>query len=710
MAASDGHILENQRGVRRRPSHGVPVRYQMRIRHCFLGLMAGALSVSSLHAQSELKSIPARIGDKAQSYYHYSVGHLYVDLAAQSGFRGENVEKAIENLKLALKADPAADFIAEELSDVYIQGGKIGEAVADAETTLKSNPNDLNARRILGRVYTRMLMDQRQGRADETTLKKAIDQFTKITDLAPKDVDSWLMLGRLQKISGSTTDAEASYKKALEVEPESEEAMTGLALVYADQGDNRRAADVLEKVTKKNPSMRALMALASTYEQMRDYDSAVKALERAYESSNENTDILRALAQDYLMSNQYDKSLEAYQKLLLEDTNDVASWLRVSQIYRQKRDFEKAREAQNRASAVDANGFEVRYNEVSLLEAEGKTPEAIALLEKLLTSATMRGNNVGERNFRVALLERLGDLRGENNDVTEALKAYREAAQIDPNSAPRLIAKIVELQRQNRDFAGALREIDEAKRFYPDNPELARVRAGVLGDVGRFDDAIKELKSQLNGNDDRPIYLIMSQVFEKKKDFAAQAKALDEAEKLSKAEDEKVTVYFYRGAALERQKKFDDAEVQFRKVLAIDADNASALNYLGYMFADRGVRLAEAEKLISKALEVEPNNGAYLDSLGWAYFRQQRYDEAEVALSKALQRYPKDPTIYDHLADVYAATGRWKEAVSQWERSVKEFQSQASPDKDPELLAKIEKKLESARLKLSENARPSAHP
>ena len=94
--------------------------------------------------------------DKAAAYYHYSLGHLYAELAASYNNRGDYFNKAIENYRAALKADPTATFLSEELSDLYIQSGRLREAVTDAEDILKQNPNDLNARRILARIYSRL--------------------------------------------------------------------------------------------------------------------------------------------------------------------------------------------------------------------------------------------------------------------------------------------------------------------------------------------------------------------------------------------------------------------------------------------------------------------------------------------------------------------------------------------------------------------------
>ena len=128
--------------------------------------------------------------------------------------------------------------------------------------------------------------------------------------------------------------------------------------------------------------------------------------------------------------------------------------------------------------------------------------------------------------------------------------------------------------------------------------------------------------------------------------------------------DDKETVIFMRGAMYERMKNYTEAEEEFRKALAINPDNASALNYLGYMLADRGIRLEEARDLIAKAVERDPKNGAYLDSLGWVLFRLNKLPEAEAKLHEALELMSRDPTVHDHLGDVYFHEGKIREAIA----------------------------------------------
>ncbi len=173
----------------------------------------------------------------------------------------------------------------------------------------------------------------------------------------------------------------------------------------------------------------------------------------------------------------------------------------------------------------------------------------------------------------------------------------------------------------------------------------------MLGEKGQLDDADKVLRGLLKGgDDDEDVYLDLAQVQERGRRYAEAEQSALKAQELANESAEKETATFMLGAIYERQKKYDLAETQFKKALELDPKNAAALNYYGYMLADRGVRLEEATSLIRKALEQEPGNGAYLDSLGWAYYKQNKLAEAEEALTKAVSAPPTTRQFSDILA------------------------------------------------------------
>jgi tetratricopeptide (TPR) repeat protein len=223
-----------------------------------------------------------------------------------------------------------------------------------------------------------------------------------------------------------------------------------------------------------------------------------------------------------------------------------------------------------------------------------------------------------------------------------------------------------------------------------------------LADTGEAEKALADVRSLLKGKpEDREVYITLAQMNTRLKRWSDAEEALDKAEHLSTRAEDTQYVAFLRGSTFEREKKYDEAEAEFRKVLAADPQSAVTLNYLGYMNADRGVRLEESLALIRQAVSQEPTNGAYLDSLGWAYFRLGKYDQAEENLTKASLRMSSDPTVQDHLGDLYQKTGRLKLAAAHWERAVQEWNKTVPAEVDTDLFAATQKKLDAAKVRLA---------
>lgn len=645
----------------------------------------------------------SEVDSRATAYYHFTMGHLYAELAGMYGNRSEYVDKAIEHYKAALKADPGAAFLAEELTDLYIQAGRLRDAVVEAEQMLARDPGNVEAHRILGRIYSRMIGDPAQGRLDEGMLRRAIEQFQKVTEKDPSDAEAFVTLGRLYRLAQNSVEAEKAFQKALELDPDNEYALHGLALLYSDLGDTKTAVQMWERLAQRNPHPRIFRALAATLSEARDYSGAVAALRRALELAPKDTEIKRELAENLLLKGEYNEAATLYRELADANPRDAQYPLRLSQIYRQQGDLKKAREAHERARALDPGSLEVQYNEVNLLEAEGQLASAIARLKEILNSTARVAYAPPERANRVMLLERLGLMYRANEQPREAVEAFRQMAQLDADLGARAAAQIIETYRAAKQFAQAEQEAERAFKQYPNDRMLRLVRASLLADLGRGAEAVAEVKRLLDGSKDRETYLALAQICEKTKDFAGMAAALDEAERLSQSDEEREVVFFMRGAMYERMKKYDQAEAEFRRVLKMNPRNASALNYLGYMFADREVNLEEALELIQRAVELEPNNGAYLDSLGWVYYRLGRLDEAERYLRLALERVPRDPTVNDHLGDVLYRQGKIKEAIAQWQISLKEWEAGSKAELEPDEVAKIQKKLEGAKSRLAKD-------
>jgi len=664
-------------------------------------LLCAAASGSALLAQApqsspSAASAQAAPGDKSAIYYNFAMGRLYAELASNEGNKNEYVTKAIQHYREALRLDPKNSQIFEELTELYVNSNRLSDAVTQAEEVLKSDPENLDARRMLGRIYTRMIGEGQNGRVDDRYVKRAIDQYQQITQKDPKDAESWVMLGRLYRVSNDSPNSEKAYNAALAADPNNEDAMTGLAMLYADLGDTKKAIEKLKSVTDKSPNERTLAILAEQYEQLKDYKDAAAALKKALEMAPDNMRLARGLAQDLMFSDQLDEALKLYQEIGAEDPRDWETQVNIARIYQAKHDTANARAAIDKAKKASPDNLEVRFQDAELLKTEGKNDEAMATLKSMLSDTSRRSYSKAEADARSRILEEFGIVSRGAGKYDQAVDAFRQLSALGSDYALRGSIQLIDTYRQSKDYPTALKEADAAIKKFPDKPGLKVERATVLADEGKLDEGAAELK----GIQDQQTQLALAQLYEKAKRYPDMGKALDAAEKLAQGEDDKETIYFMRGAMYERMKQYDQSEAAFRKVLVINPDNAEALNYLGYMLADRNVRLEEAQKLIQKALDQVPNNGAFLDSLGWVYFRQGKLTEAQDMLVQAIERIGDDPTVHDHLGDVYFKLGKTKDAVAQWQASLQQYRK--SPDEaDPDDVAKVTRKLEDARVKLA---------
>ena len=665
-----------------------------------VGVLATVSFAQTLPAPNPSPASPAD-NNRAAAYYNFAMGRLYA-LMAQAEGNQEEALKAIQYYKDALKADPKASATYEELTELYLALNRPADASALAQEALKQNPDNVDAHRMLGRVYFSQINKGSQGQIDERALRMAMQEFQKVTEKDPKDTDSWVTLGRLYAGTNDSSDAEKAYNAALALDPDNEEALTGLALVYGNNGDNGKAIEKLKAATEKNPNPRSLMILAEAYRNQKDFKNAAETEKKALEMQPENDRLARSLADDLFFSDQYDDALKIYGDLAAHNPKEMAYPLRMADIYGAKHDYANAHVFIDKAKKIAPDEEDPRLAEVRMFELESKHDEAIAALKSLLDDTAKKVYNKEEQKTRADWFEELWKLNIQAKHYPEAIEAVKQMSVLK-DSGPIIEAHIIETYRTYaKDLPAAMREAEAALKKFPDEYVIQQEHANVLSDMGKVDESVKELRGLLNGTRDRETLLDLAEVYEKGKKFDEAGKAVDDAEKLSTSDEEKVDVFFMRGALLERQKKYDASEEAFRKVLALNPEHVATLNYLGYMLADRNVRLDEAYKMIQKAVDMEPNTGAYLDSLGWVYFRQGKLTDAERILVRAVALTGQDPTVHDHLGDVYMKLGKTQEAIAQWNASMKGFKEQPSPDTDPDEVSSVSSKLDAARVKLAQ--------
>jgi len=640
--------------------------------------------------------------DRAAAYYHYTVAHMYEDQFAVYN-RSDLATKAIEEYRLAIDADPTSEYLTSGLAELYAKTGRIRDAVLEAQDILKKDPNNLEAHKLLGRIYLRSLGDVQSGSGSDSVLKLAIEQYEEIIKIEPDNVDDHLLLGRLYRLNNDLRKAESEFKIAVKLQPDSEEAVTTLAYLYNEEGDSARAAEALSSVPDAARSAKLYSALGYTYEQRKEYKQAIGAYRKAIELDRDNLDAIRGLAQNLLNDGQIEAALEQYKIIAESNPEDAQTYLRMAEIYRRNGKFDLALENLKKAESMVQDSMEVPYNIAAVYQAQGRYDDAAQILQDLIKKTDKADNSYSQsENNRAVFLERLGTVYRDNSNEPLAIETFQKMLPLGDDNAERGYQQIIDTYREAKQWQKATDAAKEATQKLPNDRGLKMVYAAQLADMGQVDAGLDQVKSLLKGGpEDRDVYINLAQMYTRLKRWPEAEAALDKAAQLSTKDEDKEYVEFLRGSTYERQKKYDKAEDVFRKVLATDAQNAAVLNYLGYMLADRGVKLEEALIMIKKAVELEPANGAYLDSLGWAYFRLGKYELAEDNLMKASQRMGTDPTVQDHLGDLYQKTGRLKLAAAHWERAINEWNKTVAAEVDNDNLSQVTQKLESAKMKLA---------
>src|SRR5271167_600170 len=662
--------------------------------------------------------------DRSAAYYHFGLAHMYEDMATNYG-RPEYATLAIEEYKLALDADPSSKYLNSGLAELYLRTGRVRDAVLAAQDILKTEPDNLDAHKLLGRVYLQSLGNVQNGGPSEKVLQLAIGEYTKIVELQSNDIESRLLLGQLYTLAHDTPHAEEQFKAAQHIDPNSEDVVLNLARLYSDSGDMTHAIQVLSAVPADDRTAKMDYALGMSYDQLKQNKNAIDAYGKAFDMEPDNLDAERGLAQALLNDNQLSPALKHFEAISTADPQDAQTYLRIAEIERRQGHYEQALTTLKKAKALASDSLEIGFNEALIDDSLGHYDEAAQTLQGLVkqTSHPDGQYSDAEKNNRSIFLDRLANVYREQEKTDLAVQTYQLMVAMGGEYAERGYQGQVDAYRDAKQYDKATQVAQQAAQAMPKDKTIQLMLAGQLADTSKAEEGIKLAKAQLKGKPgDREVHLALAQMYTRMRRWKDAADEIDAADALSTSKtnaqgvsvpanaDDKIYIYFLRGALDERQKHYDSAEEQFRKILAIDSNNSMTLNYLGYMLADRGVKLDDALTMVQKAVQQDPQNGAYLDSLGWVYFRMGQYALAEANLRKASERIGQDPQVHDHLGELYEKTGRLKMAAGQWEQSLQEYAKTVPADAEPGDVSKVQKKLDSARVKLAKEESTGASP
>ena len=500
-------------------------------------------------------------------------------------------------------------------------------------------------------------------------------------------------LSVLLRRGGDLAGAIGELKQALEHDPDSPYLITELVSLYVENNDTEKALALGEEALARDPAnieLRSIMG--GLYFSTRDYDKAAREYETIITRDPKNLVAYLYLATIHAQEKKYDLAESAYQKLLAIDPDNIIGMYYYAKTLMQMQRWADAEELLQKTIA-QRPAFEAAWQGLGVLyETTKRYDDAIGLYRSYLD------RNPAKINYRVKipeLLKRVGRM-------DEAKKDLEEILTITPDSRE-VRAALGLLYYDMRNFAGAAQEFSRLLEGTPGDDKLrymlassleqkgdhdaacrnfqlispsfelfanAQIQAAmILGKQQRHDEAISVMVRALEQkNDQAVLYLYLSSLYEDSKDLTAAEKTIVSGiERVPGNTD----LHYMLGVILDKTNRFEESIRQMEKVLEIDPQNADALNFIGYTYAERGVNLDEAEKLILQAMDLKPDNGYIIDSLGWVHFRQNKLASALKHLKRALELMPEDPNILEHLGDVYLKTGQAGEALDFYRRAIK---------------------------------------
>src|SRR5271170_7206818 len=492
-------------------------------------------------ATSKTQASTSAQPDRASSYYHYVLARLYADMAVNAG-RSDYATQAVEQYKLALDADPNSKLLQDGLADLYFKIGRIREAVTAAQDQVGKDPTDIEAHTLLGKVYLRSLGDM-QSQQSGQMLQLAIGEYEKLAQLKPDDVETHLLLGQLYGLNHDSAKAEAQFKLAQGIDANSEEVALNMARLYSEQGDAKRAADVLNAIPVDDRSPRIEFALGASYEQMRKNKDAVAAYHRALDMDPDNLDTERALANALLNDGQLDEALKVLNGIVAAEPQDWQSQVHISEIQRRQGNYDQALKTLEKAKTLAPDSLELTYNEALLYDSLGRYDDAIGVLTKLISDTTRPDGKYsdGEKTNRAIFLDRLAIIYREVNKTADAVATYKQLIALGGDNIKNGYSGQIDAYRDVHQWKEATAVAAELAKAMPNDHAVQLMYAGQLAGTGKADEGVALARAQLattkGAPEERDSHVALAQIYTRLKRWQEAASELNSAEALATKPD-----------------------------------------------------------------------------------------------------------------------------------------------------------------------------
>jgi len=625
-------------------------------------LLAAVLSGDCLPATAAAAAVaadaaaPAPSDDpveaRAQAYAHL--------MRALFSLRRGEARAAAGEIERAVEARPDSAPLRIEAADMLREMGRRDEALAMAEAALELAPDLPEAIRFLGDMAAERALSA--VRPDAEARDEALRLYGRLIDMGKADDEVLWKVAGLRLQEGDRPGAIEAAKELVRMRPGDRGATGSLAKWLLEEDRDVEALELVLDFVAAHPQDEVFLRLADDLARRNDaWDLVVQRLGAEAESGIRSTGAQQLIGEALFREGHPNAASRALERALALDPSDRGLRFQLAHAYREVGRFADAAVLAQQLAAEEPGEREAHLLLAETLRDQGDTEGALNAYNTALRLLRADGEE-GMASMRDAIRERMAGLY----IADDRLDPARELATgIEDPDTPEAVELSVQLAIAARDWDEARRQ---AKRLESLGQEpYGDLLAGeILARDERWGKAREQFELAIKGLGDGVRRRIADIYLELDRPADAERVVREWAE----ASPDDADVQFHLGYVLFECDKRGEAESALRKALRLDPGHAPALNFLGYSLAERGERLDEALDMIQRALDVDTWNGAYLDSLGWVYYRMGRYEEARGPLERAAREYPHDPTVLEHLGDLYGRIGEGMLAVAAWNRAI----------------------------------------
>ena len=582
---------------------------------------------------------PAIAQEAADDSYEF----ILAKLAAQDS----RYDEALSRLDKVIAHNPENSVLEFERAMILIDASRLDAAETTLRKVTTARPDFYDAQRVLGRL----LLD-RSG-SDRAKVDEALSHLQAAYKLNPDDIGTGMAVAQILLSTGRTADAANTLQSLLERAPDQRALNYTYAQVLTKLGRGDESRQYLERAVEVDPTFGpAILQLIDIYQKENEWQKAADVMQPLINDDPMNLDLQRQQAFFFLRAGMTEKARAEFKSLVDADPKDTRSQFFLAEALNDLEQFAEADKIYRSLLEKNPGDAEVLASYGLSLSGQRKFDEAARTFNQLLATSDLPDNLQVLAKTQLAYIDlQKGKYDAAVEDAKPVL-VFRDK----PNTQAVNIA-LDALKRQKR-YSDAIALLQPLVDNFAGDPFVNARYVEMLVRTGAIDRA--KMAAQTQAKFGAKNTIATAEAYLQTDQFPLAIAMLQDA--LKKNPDD-LDLRFEIGSAYERSGDVKSAEREFLTILEKHPEHAATLNYLGYMWAEKGLNLDRAAEMLNRAVKQEPRNGAYIDSLGWVYYQQGKLELAEKYLTDATHLLPRDATVHEHLGDVLAKRGEVHKAL-----------------------------------------------